>query len=294
MPELPDIQLYVHALARRLEGQRLRGLRIGSPFVLRTVTPTPEDLVAQRMVSVSHLAKRLIVGFEGGQQLLIHLMVAGRLVLRPAGAKLPRGRGLAALDLDDSTIFLTEVSKKKRASIHIVASAAELAAFDRGGIDPLSSDLAQFRETLTASNHTLKRALTDQRLLSGIGNAYSDEILFAARLSPLQKTRNLDDEEWARLHQAMRRTLEVWTERLARETGEDFPKKVTAFRPEMAVHGKYREPCPICASPVQRIQYAENEANYCARCQTGGRLLSDRVLARLLKSSWPRTIDELE
>ncbi|MEM1089785.1 MAG: DNA-formamidopyrimidine glycosylase family protein [Pseudomonadota bacterium] len=294
MPEIPDIKLYRDALAARLVGKKLLGMRVGSPFVLRSVAPAPGDLVERKILEVGHMAKQLLLTLEDEHFILIHLMIAGRFRWVKAGAKIPRGSGLAAWDFAHGTLILTEVSKKKRASIHLLKGREALVPFDRGGLDPLSCSLEAFRQRLTEVGHTLKRALTDQRLLAGIGNAYSDEILFAARLSPLQLTRNLSDDEWQRLYRATQRTLKVWIERLAEESGDRFPAKVTAFRPEMAVHGRYGEPCLVCGSPVQRIQYASNEANYCARCQTGGRLLSDRVLARLLKSSWPRSIDELE
>ncbi|MFK7954993.1 MAG: Fpg/Nei family DNA glycosylase [Lysobacterales bacterium] len=294
MPEIPDIKLYTQALTQRIEGRTLQTMRLGSPFVLRTVTPSVEEIGGTRVVRVDHLAKQLVIHLENQLAVVIHLMISGRLQWKKAGSPIPRGNGLAAWDFEPGSLILTEVSKKKRASIHLVSGSTALTAFDRGGLDPLKCSLAQFVKRLSQKTHTLKRALTDQRLLAGIGNAYSDEILFAARLSPLQLTSNLSDGQWQRLHTAMCRTLEVWIGRLADQAGDKFPAKVTAFRPEMAVHGRFGAECLVCRSPIQRIQYASNEANYCARCQTGGRLLSDRVLSRLLKSSWPKTIDELE
>ncbi len=294
MPELPDISLYVEHLASRIQGLRLDRVRLRSAFVLRTVDPEPAAFEGLMVRRVGHQAKRIVLGFERGLCCAIHLMIAGRLHWRDPGAAIPGRNGLAAWDFESGTLVLTEASKKKRAAIHLVKGDAALAALDRGGLDPLTIDLDTFRARLAAENHTLKRALTDQRLLAGIGNAYSDEILFAAGLSPFKRTADLSPAEWERLHRACRKTLEVWIERLREQTGDEFPRKVTAFRPEMAVHGRYRQPCPVCGAPVQRIVYAENEANYCARCQTGGRLLADRALSRLLKASWPKTIDELE
>jgi formamidopyrimidine-DNA glycosylase len=296
VPELPDIELYLSALRPRILGRPLVAVRNASPFLLRSVDP-PLDAAAGRSVrSLARLGKRIVIGLDGDLYLVLHLMIAGRLWWKPAGAPIPAPgrRGLAAFDFDDGTLLLTEAGTKHRASLYVVRGATGLAAHDPGGIEPLTATLAAFRAALTRENHTLKRALTDPHLFSGIGNAYSDEILHAAKLSPLQLTSNLSDEEVARLHQAMQRTLIMWVERLKQETGDEWPEKVTAFRPGMAVHGRYREPCPVCGAPVQRIRYAANEANYCARCQTGGKVLADRSLSRLLKDDWPRTLEELE
>lgn len=295
MPELPDVTVYVEALEARLVGQPLRGIRLASPFVLRSVEPKIDELVGREVVGMRRLAKRIVLELEGAVFVVIHLMVAGRFKWSSKpGAKVPGRVGLAAFDFDTGTLILTEASKKKRASIHLVRGDDALAAFSRGGIEPLEADLDTFREAITRERHTLKRALTDQRLISGIGNAYSDEILHRAKLSPMKRSDQLSDEEMQALHEATQAVLIEWTERLRQEAGEGFPEKVTAFRPEMAVHGKYKEPCPVCGAKVQRIVYAENEANYCARCQTGGKLLADRSLSRLLKQSWPKTLDELE
>jgi formamidopyrimidine-DNA glycosylase len=294
VPELPDVELYLSALRPRVEGRVLRGVRIANPFLLRSVEPTPQELVGLELIGSSRLGKRIVFEFEDELFVVLHLMIAGRLRWGPPGAALPGKLGLAAFDFDDGTLILTEAGSKRRASLHVLRGAAGLAEHDRGGLEPLDTDLAEFAQRLRSENHTLKRALTDPRLFSGIGNAYSDEILHAAALSPLQWTRNLDDAEVARLHGAVRATLTDWRDRLQAETGAGWPTKVTAFRPGMAVHGRYREPCPVCSTPVQRVVYAENECNYCPRCQTGGRLLADRALSRLLKQDWPRTIDELE
>jgi formamidopyrimidine-DNA glycosylase len=294
MPELPDILVYLDRLAPRVLDAPLVAIRIASPFVLQSVSPTPAEITGKRVRSLGRLGKRIVLGLEDECFIIIHLMIAGRLRWRPPGAALNRKLGLAAFDFPGGTLLLTEASTKKRASIHLVRGAAALAGHDPGGLEVLDSDLAAFRAALLAENHTLKRALTDPRLLSGIGNAYSDEILHAARLSPLQLTTNLDADEIARLHDTTRRILEGWTARLREEVGGGFPEKVTAFRDGMAVHGRYRQPCPDCGSPVQRIRYAENEVNYCAVCQTGGRVLADRAMSRLLKEDWPRSIDEWE
>lgn len=293
MPELPDVTLYVDAVRERLVGQPAAALRIVNPFVLRSVTPPP-DAVAGRVVSgVERLGKRIVLGFEGDVFLVVHLMIAGRLRWLAPGKRPPGRMGLAALETAEGTLWLTEAGTKRRASLHLVSGRDGLAAFDRGGLEPLEVGLDEFGARLRSENHTLKRALTDPRLLSGIGNAYSDEILHRARLSPLQWTSRLEADELTRLYQATRDTLAGWIERLRGETN-GFPDKVTAFRPGMAVHGRYRQPCPECGTPVQRIRYADNETNYCARCQTGGRLLADRALSRLLRDDWPRSIDELE
>jgi formamidopyrimidine-DNA glycosylase len=294
MPELPDVVVYLEALERRVKGERLEKIRLASPFLLRTVDPKPADLEGREVVALRRIGKRIAVGVEGDLWAVIHLMIAGRLRWGNPGAKPPGRIGLAAFDFSSGTLILTEAGSKKRTSLHLVRGAAALASLDRGGVEPLESDLDTFRAALLRENRTLKRALTDPRLFSGIGNAYSDEILWCARLSPARLTRNLDDDEIVRLHESVRTTLVEWVERLRAEAGEGFPEKVTAFRDEMAVHGKFRQPCPACGAPVQRIVYAENEANYCARCQTGGRLLADRALSRLLGKDWPRTLEELE
>lgn len=294
MPELPDIKLYVAALEDRIVGHVLERLRVASPFVLRSTTPRPEEVAGLEVQTVGHQAKRIHIGLERDAHVFIHLMIAGRLHWKGAGAPLKGRNQLAALDFDDGTLVLTEAGTKRRAAIYLFRGDAGAAALDRGGLDPFAITEAAYRERLSSENHTLKRALTDQRLLAGIGNAYSDEILFAARLSPFRQTRSLDDDEWRRLYEATRGVLAQWIERLQRETGSGFPQKVTAFREGMAVHGRYRKPCPVCGSPVQRIVYAENESNYCARCQTAGRVLADRALSRLLKDNWPKRIEDLE
>ncbi|MGH7547881.1 MAG: Fpg/Nei family DNA glycosylase [Gemmatimonadales bacterium] len=294
MPELPDIVLYLEALEPRIGTRRLERLRIGSPFVLRSADPPATELEGRVVSGVRRLGKRIAIQLEGGWFLVLHLMIAGRLHWRPAGAPL-RGRGgLAALDFTSGTLLFTEATTKHRASLHLVRGAAALAAHDPGGLEPLETSLPAFRAALTRENHTLKRALTDPRLFSGIGNAYSDEILHAARLSPLALTPRLTDTDIGRLHQAARATLSTWIERLRAQLGDGFPEKVTAFRPEMAVHGHYRKPCPVCAAPVQRIRYGENEVNYCAHCQTDGKVLADRAMSRLLKEDWPRSLDDWE
>ena len=292
MPELPDIALYLHALAPRVVGRRLERVRVASPFVLRTADPPVADLAGREVREVRRLGKRIVLGFEGDYFAVLHLMIAGRLHWKAADAAVPRRRGLAAFDFPNGVLLLTEAGTKHRASLHVVRGATALAAHDPGGLDVLGATLAQFRAALTRESHTLKRALTDPRLLDGIGNAYSDEILHAARLSPLRLTTQVADAEIERLFRATQQTLTGWLERLRAETGEAFPESVTAFREGMAVHGRFRQPCPACGSPVQRIRYAENEVNYCATCQTGGRLLADRSLSRLLKSDWPRSLDE--
>jgi len=294
MPELPDVTVYVEALERHVAGRTLDGVRIGSPFVLRSVEPPIADAAGRAVTGVRRLGKRIVLALEPDLFLVIHLMIAGRLRWRPRGAAVPRGRGLAAFDFPGGTLLFTEEGRKHRAGLWLVRGEEALAAHDRGGIEPVGVTLDAFRAALTRERHTLKRTLTDPRIFSGIGNAYSDEILHAARLSPLQLATNLDDAEVARLHEATGRVLRDWTERLRREAGDGFPEKVTAFRSEMAVHGRYRQPCPDCGAPVQRIRYAENEVNYCAGCQTGGRVLADRALSRLLREDWPRSIDEWE
>ena len=292
MPELPDIALYLHALTARVVGARLERLRIASPFLLRTADPPVADLSGRTVHDVRRLGKRIVLALEEELFIVLHLMIAGRLHWKPVGAPIPRRAGLAAFDFPHGTLLLTEAGTKHRASLHVLRGGRALAAHDPGGLDVLGATLEQFRAALTRESHTLKRALTDPRLLDGIGNAYSDEILHAARLSPLRLTAQLTLEESERLFRAARETLAAWTERLRVETGDAFPEKVTAFRDGMAVHGRFRKPCPVCGSPVQRIRYAENEVNYCAACQTGGRLLADRSLSRLLKQDWPRSLDE--
>jgi formamidopyrimidine-DNA glycosylase len=293
MPELPDVSVYVEALEKRLLGQPLQKLRLTSPFVLRTFDPPPSALAGLRVQSVRRLGKRIVIEFDGELFLIIHLMIAGRFRWLAAGAKVPGKLGLAALDFPNGTLVLTEAGSKKRASMHIVRGADAVRAHDPGGIEVLEATLDEFRAALTRERHTLKRTLTDPHVFSGIGNAYSDEILHRARLSPVQLTTNLDAEEIERLWRATRETLIEWTDRLRADAGDGFPEKVTAFRKEMAVHGKYNQPCPVCGAPVQRIVHADNETNYCARCQTGGKLLADRALSRLLHSDWPKSIDDL-
>jgi formamidopyrimidine-DNA glycosylase len=292
MPELPDLTVYVEALERRVTGAVLQQVRIASPFALRSVEPSIGDAAGRRVIAVRRLGKRIVLALDPDLFLILHLMIAGRLRWRPHGTAVPRGRGLAAFDFADGTVLYTEEGRQHRAGLWLVRGEAALATHDPGGLEPLEASLEAFRAALTRERHTLKRALTDPHLFSGIGNAYSDEILHAARLSPLQLTTNLPDAEIARLYEATSRTLTEWTDRLRAEAGGGFPEKVTAFREGMAVHGRFKEPCPVCGSPVQRIRYAENEVNYCAACQTGGRLLADRALSRLLKEDWPRSLDE--
>jgi formamidopyrimidine-DNA glycosylase len=294
MPELPDVELYLHALRPRVLGQPLARVRVASPFLVRTVDPPLDAAVGRPIATLTRLGKRLVLGAGPDLFLVLHLMIAGRLRWRPAGAPLPGRAGLAAFDFRTGTLLLTEAGTTRRAALHLVRGAAALAAFDRGGLDPLTADAAAFRAALRRENHTLKRALTDPRIVSGIGNAYSDEILHAARLSPLALTTTLDDAVLDRLHAATRATLRAWTERLIAEAGDAFPERVTALRDGMAVHGRYRRPCPACGAPVQRIRYAANEVNYCAACQTGGRVLADRALSRLLREDWPRSLDAWE
>jgi formamidopyrimidine-DNA glycosylase len=293
MPELPDVALYLEALAPRILGQPLVALRIGSPFLLRSVDPPPAELAGKRVTALRRLGKRIVIGFEGDLWLVLHLMIAGRLHWIEPGKKLGR-KPLFSAEFPNGTLTLTEAGSKRRASLHLARGSEALAAHDPGGIEPLETDLAGFARALRSANHTLKRSLTDPHLFSGIGNAYSDEILHRAKLSPIALSQRLDDAEVARLHDATRTVLREWLELLRTQANGQFPEKVTAFRPEMAVHGRYRQPCPVCGSPVQRIVYAENETNYCATCQTGGKLLADRALSRLLKSDWPRTLEEME
>lgn len=291
MPELPDVTVYVEALQKQVRGEALLGVRVASPFVVRTFDPPLRAAAGRRVEEVRRVGKRIAFELDGALYLVIHLMIAGRLRWLAPKAKVPAKVGLAAFDFPAGTLVLTEAATKKRASIHLARSLEE---FQRGGIEPLESRREQFEAALRSENHTLKRSLTDPRLFSGIGNAYSDEILHRAKLSPALLTQKLSPEEAARLYEATRAVLAEWTDRLRAEAHGEFPEKVTAFRPEMAVHGKFREPCPVCGTAVQRIAYADNETNYCPRCQTGGKLLSDRSLARLLHDDWPKTIEELE
>jgi len=294
MPELPDVVVYIEALERRIPGRPLLRCRVTSPFVLRSAGVQPAELDGHAAVGLRRLGKRIVIAFEGELAAVIHLMIAGRLHWKSPGAQIPRRGGLAAFDFAEGSLLLTEAGTKHRASLHLVRGAAGIAALDPGGLEVLSATAQEFKDALTRESHTLKRTLTDPKVFSGIGNAYSDEILHAARLSPLTLTSRLTDAEVVQLHRATQETLQTWTARLRAETGPGFPEKVTAFRPAMAVHGRYRQPCPVCAAPVQRIRYAENEVNYCPRCQTGGRLLADRALSRLLKTDWPRSLDEWE
>jgi formamidopyrimidine-DNA glycosylase len=294
MPELPDIAAYLTALESRIVGQPLQHVRIASPFLLRTVQPPLASVEGRTVRELRRIGKRIAIGVDGGLWLVLHLMIAGRLHWRPVGAKLGGRQNLAAFDFPHGSLVLTEAGAKRRASLHVVKGEAALRDLDPGGIDVFTSDLAAFRAAMTAENRTLKRALTDPRILSGIGNAYSDEILHAAQLSPIQHTQKLTPEEWERLFAATRATLTQWMDRFQKEAAARFPEKVTAFRPEMAVHGRFGQPCPRCGEKIQRIRYADNETNYCAKCQTGGKVLADRSLSRLLGSDWPRTLDELE
>jgi formamidopyrimidine-DNA glycosylase len=294
MPELPDITVYLEALHRRIGGEQLEQIRLRSAFLLRSVAPPLGEAHGKRVAGLRRVGKRIVFDLEDDLHLVIHLMIAGRFRWQARGAKIPGKLGLAAFDFTSGTLLLTEASKQKRASLHLVAGEAALAAFDRGGLEVLDAELPAFRAALVSENHTVKRALTDPRLFSGIGNAYSDEILHRARLSPVKWTSRLADDEVERLFGATRSVLSEWVDRLRTETGDGFPEKVTAFRDEMAVHGKYKQPCPACGTPVQRIRYAANETNYCPTCQTDGKLLADRALSRLLKGDWPRTLEELE
>ncbi len=294
MPELPDVTVYVERLRALAIGQPIEGIRIASVFVLRSVSPSPRELIGAQVESVQRLGKRIVIGVTGERFIVIHLMIAGRLRWKKRGEKVAHKVGLAAFDFPNGTLMFTEASPKKRASIHIVAGREALAEFDRGGLDVFGASLAEFSERLRSERHTVKRSLTDPTLFDGIGNAYSDEILHAAKLSPFRMTSAMTDDEVAVLHRACIDLLTLWTQRSRDEVGDGFPDKVTAFRPEMAVHGKFGKPCPVCGTPVQRIVYADNEANYCPTCQTDGRLLADRSLSRLLKEDWPRTLEELE
>jgi len=294
VPELPDIVVYLDALEKRILGERLERIRIASPFLLRTAAPPVADAEGTTVAQLRRLGKRICIGLSNDIWLVLHLMIAGRLHWKKRDAKVSPPRGLAAFDFANGTLLWTEAGSQKRASLHVVAGEKGLAALDPGGLEVLESDLDRFTAVLTSANHTLKRALTDPRLFSGIGNAYSDEILFEAQLSPLALTQKLKPDQIERLFAAVRASLLQWIERLRRETGNDFPEKVTAFRPGMAVHGRYKEPCPRCQAKIQRIRYAANETNYCPNCQTGGKLLADRALSRLLREDWPRTPEEME
>jgi formamidopyrimidine-DNA glycosylase len=294
MPELPDIAAYTSALEPRIIGQPLKRVRLASAFLLRTAQPPITDVEGRVVRALRRIGKRIAIGVEGDLWLVLHLMIAGRLHWRPPGARLSGRQNLAAFDFSNGSLVLTEAGTKHRASLHVLAGEEGLRSIDPGGIEVFRSDLASFRAALTEENRTLKRALTDPRLVSGIGNAYSDEILHAAQLSPVTLTHKLDEDEWARLFAATRSTLQLWIDRLRVEAGDGFPEKVTSFRKDMAVHGRYEQPCPRCGEKIQRIRYADNETNYCARCQTDGKVLADRSLSRLLRSDWPRTLEELE
>jgi formamidopyrimidine-DNA glycosylase len=294
VPELPDVTVYLDALAPRVMNETLERVRIANPFVLRSVDPPLSAVSGRRVTGLRRVGKRIVLELEGQLFLVIHLMIAGRLRWRPPGGKAPGKMGLAFFEFPKGVLILTEAGSKRRASVHLIQGEDGLRALDRGGLEVMDATLTEFEHQLRRENHTVKRSLTDPRLFSGIGNAYSDEILHHARLSPLVLTSRLKPEEVSRLFESTRAVLAEWTERLRAQAGGDFPEHVTAFRPEMAVHGKFRQPCPVCCAPVQRIRYADNETNYCARCQTGGRLLADRAMSRLLKEDWPRSIDDVE
>ncbi|MDH3653656.1 MAG: formamidopyrimidine-DNA glycosylase [Myxococcales bacterium] len=294
MPELPDVELYLHALRPRVLDKTLLGVRIASPFLLRTVEPSVDEVAGKRVRELRRLGKRIVLGLEDEIYIVIHLMIAGRFRWKSPGHKIAARLGLAAFDFEDGTLLLTEASKKKRAALHLCRGEGALREHDPGGIEPLEVDFASFSAALRERNHTVKRALTDPRIFSGIGNAYSDEILHRARLSPLVWTTRMTEGQLARLHAATREVLSEWLAHLIEQHGEAFPEKVTAFRPKMAAHGKYGKPCPTCGDPIQRIVFAQRETNYCATCQTGGKLLADRALSRLLKGDWPRSVEELE
>lgn len=294
MPELPDLSNYIEALTRRIVGEPLMGIRISNPFILRSVDPGVEEVCNNRVENLSRLGKRIVLSLEGEYFIAIHLMIAGRFRWYKSGARIPGKLGLMAFYFPTGTLVLTEAGQKRRASVYLVRGRQGLSALDPGGADIFEIDQATFVECLTRENHTIKRSLTDQKFLSGIGNAYSDEILHHARISPMRQTRHFSDEQWQRLYVSTRTVLEKWVNKLRAETGENFPTKVTAFHPDMAVHGKYKALCPDCGKPVQRIRYANNECNYCANCQNQGNLLADRSLSRLLKKDWPKTLEELE
>jgi formamidopyrimidine-DNA glycosylase len=293
VPELPDIVAYIEALDRKIDGQVIAGVRIKSPFVVRSFQPAITSIIGHRVAGIRRMGKRIVIDLDGDLHIVIHLMIAGRFLWKAAGAPLTNRIALAAFDFENGTLILTEAGTQKRASIHVVAGSDGLAEFDRGGLEIFEASLEEFAARLRSENHTLKRSLTDPRLFSGIGNAYSDEILHRARMSPVQLTKNLKDADIATLFDATKQVLTEWTDRFRAQVADGFPEKVTAFRDEMAVHGKFGQPCPACGTPVQRIRYASNETNYCARCQTGGKLLADRALSRLLKQDWPKSIDEL-
>jgi len=294
MPELPDIAAYITALETRIVGQPIQQIRLASPFLLRTAQPPLTSVEGRVVCQLRRIGKRIAIAVNGDLWLVLHLMIAGRLHWRALGAKLGGRQNLAALDFPNGSLVLTEAGAKHRASLHVIAGEEALRSMDPGGIDVLTNDLDSFRAALTAENRTLKRALTDPRIVSGIGNAYSDEILHTAQLSPITHTHKLTPQEWERLYIATRQTLTLWIDRFQKDAAASFPEKVTAFRPDMAAHGRFGEPCPRCGEKIQRIRYADNETNYCARCQTGGKVLADRSLSRLLGSDWPRTLDELE
>lgn len=293
MPELPDITVYVEALSARILHQRLVALRVLNPFVLRTFDPPVAEANGREVVEIGRIGKRIVIGLEGELFIVIHLMIAGRLRWLPSGKAAPKKLSLATLEFTDGTLVLTEAGTTRRASLSLVRGREALLQIDRGGIDVFAANFDAFATRLRSENHTLKRSLTDPRLFDGIGNAYSDEILHRARLSPVALSGRISDDDALRLYEATRTVLREWTDRLRAEAGDKFPERVTAFRPEMAVHGKYRQPCPVCGTPVQRIRYASNETDYCARCQTGGKLLADRGLSRLLKQDWPKSVDDL-
>ena len=294
MPEIPDLTIYLEALDERVRNRRLTGIRVTSPFVLRSVSPSPDQLAGRHVVGFRRIGKRLVIELEHNSFIVIHLMIAGRLRWYKFGAKVPARLGLMAFDFESGSLILTEAGQKHRASVHLVAGEENLSGFDAGGREIFDINLDEFMASLSAENHTLKRSLTDQRFIAGIGNAYSDEILHRARLSPMRQTRQLDSAQWAALYDACKTVLAEWIERLRKECAGKFPDKVTAFHQQMAVHGKYKLPCPDCGKPVQRIRYATNECNYCALCQNQGNLLADRGLSRLLKKDWPKTLEELE
>lgn len=294
MPELPDLSNYIEAMKDRMLGETINGIRISNPFILRSVTPTVEEVTGHKVTDIRRLGKRIVIELEDEHYVVIHLMIAGRFRWYKAGRKIPGKLGLMAFDLATGTLILTEAGQKRRASVHLVKGKEELREFDPGGADVFSIDLDTFIDCLTKENHTIKRSMTDQKFLSGIGNAYSDEILHHARISPLRQTRHFKEDEWQRLHESSRIILDKWVNKLRQETGDKFPEKVTAFHPDMAAHGKYKEPCPDCGHPIQRIRYASNECNYCAHCQNQGNILADRGLSRLMKKDWPRTLEELE
>jgi formamidopyrimidine-DNA glycosylase len=294
MPELPDITIYIEALEARLLNQPLEKIRLASPFLLRSFDPPIRAAEGKKVLGFCRIGKRIVFELEGDLFLVFHLMITGRFHWKKRGAAVPKKHGHAAFDFSSGTLLLTEMGTKKRASLHLVRGRERLAEHDPKGLEIFDSDLAAFREALTRENHTLKRTLTDPHVFSGIGNAYSDEILHRARLSPVKQTRQLGDDEINRLYQVTKACLSEWIERLRKDTGKNFPERITAFRDDMAAHGKYRKPCPVCGAPVQRIVYAENETNYCAKCQTGGKLLADRSLSRLLKADWPNTVEEME